>query len=110
MQVIDASTRTPRPQRLSIRCPAPGTSHPAINAIYPNRLAWVAADFLTASGRCAINQEYQLLPRLSAALPNHCVKRLPGDESGTVIERNGVCILLRHREGQRLKPAAAEGA
>src|ERR1700728_918037 len=106
MHVIEARTKAPRPQRLSIRCPAPGTSQPAINAIYPNRLALVAADFLSASGRCAINQEYQLLPRLSAALPNHRIKGLPGDESDTVIERNRVRILLRYRERQRLKPAA----
>ena len=41
-------------QRFNIRCPAPGTSQPAISAMYPNRLAFSAADFFAASDLCAI--------------------------------------------------------
>ena len=43
-----------------------------------------------------------------AALPNHGVEGLAGNESATVIERNRLGVLSRYCERERLKAVAAE--
>ena len=51
---------------------------------------------------------FQLGPGSRAAIPNQRVKGLASDESTTTIERNGIGVLPRDGERERLKTGFAE--
>src|ERR1700722_17640053 len=53
---------------------------------------------------------FHLDPASHAAVPNERVKGLASDESATAIERNGIGVLPRDGERERLKTGSAQGA